>query len=457
MAEALSDFSGWLWGNLLFLLLGGGAFFAFVSRFVPFLHLGHGLRLLLGKAKEEDAPGEVSHFHALCSALSGTVGMGNVAGVAVAITQGGPGALFWMWVCALLGMATKFYTCSLAVMYRGKDDDGVEQGGPMYFIREGLGEKWKPLALFFAACGMFGCLPLLQSNQLTQIVRSMFLEPRGWFTGSEGAVQVGNGLFGLLLAVPVGLIVVGGIKRIGTVASRLVPGMVLLYGGTSMVILLLHAGAVPDAFSLILTDAFSGEAVAGGVLGTVIVTGVRRAAFSNEAGMGTEAMAHGAAKTSEPIREGLVAMWGPVIDTLFMCTLTGLVLLVTGVWESGEGDGVLLTTRAFETALPGVGSYLLLAGVLCLSFSSMLGFSYYVVKCGCFLFGQAARLPVLGFYLLMIVVSAVVKMSDVINFLDVAFGLMAIPTILSSILLAPRVNRAAGEYFRKLRKGRGPA
>ena len=233
--------------------------------------------------------------------------------------------------------------------------------------------------------------------------------------------------------------------------------MVLLYGGTALVILVLNAGAVESAFSLILDDAFTGEAVAGGVLGTVIVTGVRRAAFSNEAGMGTEAMAHGAAKTKEPIREGLVAMWGPVIDTLFMCTLTGLVLLVTGVWDSGEGDGVLLTTQAFETALPGVGPYLLLAGVLCLSFSSMLGFSYYVVKCGCFLFGQGARLPVLGFYLLMIVVSAVVKMSDVINFLDIAFGLMAIPTILSTILLAPRVNWAARKYFRKLRERKAEA
>ena len=184
----------------------------------------------------------------------------------------------------------------------------------------------------------------------------------------------------------------------------------------------------------------------------VIVTGVRRAAFSNEAGMGTEAMAHGAAKTKEPIREGLVAMWGPVIDTLLMCTLTGLVLMVTDVWRSGEGDGVLLTTQAFEQALPGVGPYLLLAGVLCLSFSSMLGFSYYVVKCGCFLFGQKARLPMLGFYLLTIIVSAVATMAEIINFLDIAFGLMAIPTILSSMLLAPRVNEAARKYFAGLKK-----
>jgi AGCS family alanine or glycine:cation symporter len=452
MAEFLSSFSGWLWGNLLYLLLGGGFFFAVFSRFSPFCYLGHGLALLLGKKVEQDAPGEISHFRALCSALSGTVGMGNVAGVAVAITHGGPGALFWMWVCALLGMATKFYTCSLAVMYRGKDENGVEQGGPMYFIREGLGEKWKPLAIFFAACGMFGCLPLLQSNQLTQIVNTMFFEPQGWFVGSKDAGQMGNALFGLLLAVLVGMVVVGGIKRIGAFASRLVPGMVLLYGGTSLVIIFLHADQIFPSLSLIFSDAFTGQAVAGGALGMVIVTGVRRAAFSNEAGMGTEAMAHGAAKTKEPIREGVVAMWGPVIDTLIMCTLTGLVLMVTDVWRAGEGDGVLLTTQAFEQALPGVGPYLLLAGVLCLSFSSMLGFSYYVVKCGCFLFGQKARLPMLGFYLLTIVVSAVVKMDVIINFLDIAFGLMAIPTILSSMLLAPRVNEAARKYFAKLKK-----
>lgn len=448
MNELLVQISGILWSNLLYLLLGGGLFFAAFSKLSPFRYLGHGISLLLSKSEEKEAPGEVSHFHALCSALSGTVGMGNVAGVAVAITQGGPGALFWMWICALLGMATKFYTCSLAVMYRGKDENGVEQGGPMYFIREGLGEKWNPLAMFFAACGMFGCLPLLQSNQLTQIVSKMFFEPQGWLVNPEADYTVSHALFGVLLAILVGLVVVGGIKRIGAVAARLVPGMVILYGGTSILIILLHVESIGPAFSLIFLDAFSGHAVAGGALGTVIVTGVRRAAFSNEAGMGTEAMAHGAAKTTEPIREGLVAMCGPLIDTLLMCTLTGLVLLVTGVWNSGIGDGVLLTTQAFEMALPGFGPYLLLAGVLCLSFSSMLGFSYYVVKCGCFLFGKRARLPVLGFYLFTIIISSVVTMSEILNFLDIAFGLMAIPTILSSILLAPKVNLAAKTYFK---------
>ena len=324
------------------------------------------------------------------------------------------------------------------------------QGGPMYFIVEGLGPKWKPLAVMFCVCGLFGCLPLLQSNQLTEIVRTMFLEPNGWFVGSENAVNTGNGLFGALLAVLVGLVIFGGIKRIGRVAGWLVPSMVLLYGCCAMVILSNHLEAVPSALALIFRDAFSGEAVAGGVLGAVIMTGVRRAAFSNEAGMGTEAMAHGAAKTREPIREGVVAMLGPMVDTLIVCTMTGLVILVTGVWEVGGDDGVSLTASAFAQGIPGAGPYLLLICVLCLSFSSMIGFSYYVTKCGCFLFGSRARVSLLVFYLLAIVVSAVVTMDDVINFLDLTFGLMAIPTMLGSLLLAPKVMAAARDYFGRL-------
>lgn len=372
--------------------------------------------------------------------------MGNVAGVAVAISQGGPGALFWMWVCALVGMATKFYTCSLAVMYRAKDEDGMEQGGPMYYICQGLGKKWRPLAFFFAFCGMFGCLPLFQSNQLTQIVRSMFLEPMGWFA-SRDEILIGNLLCGFFWASLVGFVVMGGIGRIGAVAARLVPGMILLYGISCFLVVFLHADQVPSSIGLIFHDAFTGQAVAGGALGMVIVTGVRRAAFSNEAGMGTEAMAHGAAKTKEPIREGLVAMWGPVVDTLCMCTLTGLVILVSGVWRTGDKDGVLLTRLAFEGSLPEVGSYLLLLCVFCLSVSSMLGFAYYVQKCGVFIFGKRARLPVTTFYLVAIIASTVATTSEILNFMDIAFGLMAIPTIISTVMLAPRVNRAALAYF----------
>ena len=454
MSAVLQQVSNWLWGVLLVVLLGGGLYFTVYSRLAPLRYLRHAVGLLLGRHDDPSAPGEVSHFRALCTALSGTVGMGNVAGVAVALTKGGPGALFWMWICALLGMVTKFFTCTLAVRYRGRDESGRFLGGPMYVITEGLGPRWRPLAVFFCGCGLFGCLPLLQSNQLTGIVRHMFFEPAGFFTGDAYLVTLGNGLFGFALAGLVGLVVVGGVVRIGAVAARLVPIMVVLYGGSALVILACHASEVPGAFALVFQDAFTGEAVAGGALGVVIMTGVRRAAFSNEAGMGTEAMAHGVARTREPAREGLVAMLGPVVDTLIVCTLTGLVLLVTGVTLDSEAEGILLTTQAFSLGFPGLpdlGPALLLLSVLCLSFSSMLGYSYYVLRCGTFLFGDQARAALLRFYLLAIVVSAVVEMSVAINFLDIAFGLMAVPTMLSTLLLAPKAMESAREYFNKLR------
>ena len=279
----------------------------------------------------------------------------------------------------------------------------------------------------------------------------MFFEPQGWFVGSESTAQVGNVLFGLLLAVLVGMVVVGGIKRIGAFAARLVPGMVLLYGGTSLVIILLHVDRILPSLSLILSDAFTGQAVAGGALGMVIVTGVRRAAFSNEAGMGTEAMAHGAAKTNEPIREGVVAMWGPVIDTLIMCTLTGLVLMVTGVWDSGIGDGVLLTTHAFQQALPGVGPYLLLAGVLCLRVFFDAGIFLLCGKVRVFSFwskGKTAGSLFLPTH------NCCIRSGQ--NGCDHQFSGYCIrlngdPYYFISILLAPKVNKASREYFQKLR------
>ena len=458
VAKILESVAGWLWGMpLLFLLIGGGVFFMVYSRFMPFFYLWHSIQILRGKYSDPNDPGEINHFQALCSALSSTVGMGNIAGVAVAVTQGGPGALFWMWVCALVGMATKFFTCSLAVMYRGRDAQGQVQGGPMYFIVEGLGPKWKPLAMAFCFFGVFGCLPLIQSNQLTAIVGDMFFKPNEWFVGADKNVTaLGQGLFGSAMAIFVGTVIFGGIKRVGKVAARLVPFMVLLYGGCALVILFTHAAQVPEAIALIFRDAFTGDAVAGGVLGAVISTGVRRAAFSNEAGMGTEAMAHGAAKTKEPIREGLVAMLGPMIDTLIVCTITGLIILSTGVWqETGDNpDGVLLTAEAFTKGIPVAGPYLLLVCVLCFSFSSMLGTSYYLSKCGIFMFGPRARVPMILYYLATIVISAIVELGDIINFLDIMFGMMAVPTILSTLLLSPRVMARAREYFATINQAR---
>ena len=544
--KGLEDISNWLWGfPLLYLLIGGGLYFTIYSRFVPFFYLRHSIQILRGKYNNANDPGEINHFQALCSALSGTVGMGNITGVAVAIVQGGPGALFWMWICALLGMATKFFTCSLAVMYRGTDQTGQVQGGPMYFITEGLGKKWKPLAMAFCFFGLFGCLPMFQSNQLTAIVSEMFFKPNDWFVdSSQNVTLTGQGLFGLLLAIFVGVVILGGIQRIGKVAATLVPFMVILYGGCALIIIIMHASQIPEAFRLIITDAFTGQAVTGGVLGSVISIGVRRAAFSNEAGMGTEAMAHGAAKTKEPIREGLVAMLGPMIDTLIVCTITGLVIINTGVWEKGvtinrisklnnaieqyiieknissvitndliesiitnkefnnkkfyvspvnkidawgkrieikndinssdyklilvssgpdktlntpddltneispnSYSGVMLTEKAYRMISSSLGPYLLLICVLCFSFSSMIGFSYYVTKCGMFLFGIKARIPLIIFYLIGIIISAIVDLKYLIYFLDIMFGLMAVPTIISTIILSPRVMKEAREYF----------
>jgi len=305
----------------MILLPGGGLFFLVYSRLLPLRHFGHALKILTGKFDNPDEPGQLRHYEALSTALAGTVGMGNISGVAVAITMGGPGAIFWMWVSALLGISTKFFTCTLAVMFRGRDSAGEIQGGPMYFITEGLGKNWKPLALFFSFFGMIGVSPLFQANQLTQAIRDIILIPNH-FEGSF-ATNLGTGL---IISILVGIVVIGGIKRIGKVTGKLVPLMVVVYVISVMYIIFSDTSRIGPAFATILRDAFTGNAVLGGSLGAIIITGIRRAAFSNEAGLGTAPMAHGAAKTGEPVREGLVAMLGPVIDTLIICTMTALAI-----------------------------------------------------------------------------------------------------------------------------------
>ncbi len=446
--QALIAFAGFVWGTpLLILLLGGGAFFALYSRLVPYRYFHYGMQIVTGKFDDPRDAGDLTHFQALSSALSGTLGLGNIAGVAVAIHVGGPGAVFWMWVSALLGVATKFYTCSLAVMYRGRDSLGRVQGGPMYVVLHGLGERWRPLAVLFAVAGLFGTLPVFQVNQLVQIVRDVVAAPRGWVGPDPFAFNLA---FGLAVAVLVGAVILGGIQRVGRVASRLVPLMVVAYVAIVAYIVAIHAADVPAALALIVRDAVSGSAAAGGVLGTVIVTGIRRGAFSNEAGIGTEAMAHGAAKTREPIREGLVAMLGPVIDTLVVCTCTALAILLTGVWRSTEANGVTLTADAFAAAIPGAGPYLLALVVLCLALSTMISFWYYGAKCLGFLVGARHQHWYKWFYSVLIVVGAVGSLDAVIALIDGMYALMAIPTMTSALLLAPRVNAAARDYLQRL-------
>lgn len=450
--QLITDFSSFVWGlPLLILLIGGGLYLLIRSQFLPFRFIGHAIQVLRGKYDDPNDPGQISHFQALTTALSSTIGMGNIAGVAVAISIGGPGAVFWMWVSAVVGMSTKFFTSTLAIMFRGKDSAGELQGGPMYFIMEGLGKSWKPLAIMFSVFGMLGALPVVNVNQLTQAINDIILTPNG--------VEVGlstNLIIAFVLVVLTSIIVFGGLKRISTTASKMVPSMVLLYFILVGIILISNYETVPKYLSMIFTDAFAaenfkGDPFSGGVLGALILLGIRRGAFSNEAGIGTAPLAHGAAKTDEPVREGLVAMLGPAIDTLIVCTLTALAILVTGVWQTTADNGVSLTASAFADTMPGVGPYLLMICVFIFSVSSLFSYSYYGTKCLSFLIGADKKHYYNYIYILSIILAATTSFDMMLNFIDGVFALMAIPTMTSTIILAPKVINEFKRYIKTLR------
>lgn len=452
-AAAAAQFAAFAWGpHMLFLLVGGGLFFLIYSGLAPFRYLKHAIDIVRGKYPEADAAGNISHAGALSSAMAGTVGMGNIGGVALAIVAGGPGAIFWMWISALVGMATKFFTCTLAIMYRGQDETGRVRGGPMYIITHGLGQKWKPLAVFFCLVGLVGNFPLFNTNQLVQILKEyLFLSP------GDSGVAVGSGEhfglelgMGLAIMTLVALVILGGIQRIAAVAIRVVPAMILLYVGCALYVIASHIGEVPMHLWRIVEDAFSVQSVAGGILGTML-TGVKRAAFSNEAGIGTEVMVHGNAKTSEPVKEGLVAMLGPAIDTLLVCTATALIILISGVWEQGGANGISLSSAAFAATMPGVGPYLLLICVSFFAITTIFTQAFYGSQCFAFLFGASRERWYLYLYLLAILFAATNSLTDIVNIIDGAYGLMAIPTMTAALLLAPRVRAAAKNYFRRLR------
>lgn len=466
-----------MWGTpLVVLLVGGGVFFMLYSRFVPYRYFKHAVNILRGKYDDPDDPGDISHFEALASALAATIGLGNISGVAVAIAMGGPGAVFWMWMSAVAGMGTKFFTNTLAVMYRGKDSKGEIQGGAMYYIVEGLGKKWRPLAVIFSIAGLVGALPLFQANQLTQAIRDVLIIPSGvlestpaWIASLSNIIPdvliptyggfdleqskilfVGNLFIGLFLLVFVGIVIFGGIKRIGKVASKMVPAMVVIYVLSVLTILAVHYDVLFEYLMLIFRDAFTGDAAMGGALGALIIIGVKRAAFSNEAGIGTATLAHGAAKTKEPVREGLVAMMGPFIDTLVVCTMTALAILVTDVWKTGSDNGISLTVSAFESALGTTGVYLLMLSVLVFALSTMFTYSYYGTKCLGFLLGAEKQHWYNYFYVGSIVLGAVTTISAMINLIDGMFAVMAIPTMLGALLLSPKVVAATKDYFKRM-------
>ena len=444
-----------MWGTpLVVLLLGGGVFFFFFSRFVQFKHFGHAINVLRGKYDDPDEKGEITHYQALSTHLAATVGMGNISGVAVAILVGGPGAIFWMWVSAFFGMATKFFTCSLAIMYRGKDSSGDLQGGPMYVIREGLSKSWYWLAILFSVAGMVGVLPIFQANQLTQVIHDVVLEPMGmgnsYFTTSWISIRISDLVTGIVLTIVVTAVIYGGIKRVGTVAGKLVPVMVVVYFVTVMIIIGMNFSQVPAMFSLIFTDAFTGNAVLGGAVGSVILIGAQRAAFSNEAGIGTAPMAHGAAKTNEPIREGLVAMIGPAIDTLLVCTLTAITILITDTWHTTSREGVSVTLQAFDAGIP-YGGYILALCAFIFALTSLFSLSYYGEKCYAFLFGAQRKKQYIFLYITSIIVGSVASLSAIMSLIDGMYATMAIPTMISALILAPRVMEATKKYFAKMK------
>ena len=461
MSELIGKIATGVWTPILFLLILGGLFFFFYSRFIHYRYFSHCIAILRGKYHNPNDPGQISPYEALSTALASTVGMGNIAGVAAAISIGGPGALFWMWVTAFVGMSTNFFTSTLSVMYRGKDSAGVIQGGPMYVIREALGKAWQPLAVLFCLCTMIGCLPIFQANQLTQAIIDIGVsseEAKTWsfqFLGFE--INTLKFAIGTILMIISAFVIIGGIQRIGSWAGKMVPLMIIIYFGSVLAILIVNISSLPHYLWLIVTDAFAaenfrGQPALGGVVGGLIVAGVRRASFSNEAGIGTAPMAMGASQSTEPIREGLVSMLSPAIDTLLVCTLTALAILVTGVWQTSGANGVSLTAIAFENSLGDTGKYLLLLCAFFFAITSLFSYSYYGSKALAFLVGVKASKYYDYFYLSTIIIGAVASMTDVINVIDIAYALMAIPTMLSGFMLAPKVLAEARSYFSRMKR-----
>lgn len=443
IGSSIVAFSNWIWGMPLFLLLiGGGLYFLIYSGFVPFRYYIRALKSL--KTKEKDVPGQISSFEALTSAIAATVGMGNISGVAVALTMGGPGAIFWMWVSAIVGMATKFFEGTLTIMYKGKDSAGEIQGGPMYMIIEAFGPRWRPVAIFFSIFGLIGTLCLMQANQLTEAITTVVTNP----AGIENTFML-RLFIGIIICLLVSIVVLGGIKRISKVSARVVPAMVALYFILVAYIVLTNLPAVPGVFASIFGNAFDLEAGAGGLAGTAIVIGARRAAFVNEAGVGTASMMHGASRNSEPVREGLVAMIGPSIDSGLICTLTALAILINGNYEVTQIRGIEIALNSFEASIPGLGHILLMGMVVIFAFSTMFSYSYYGVKCTNFLFGAKYAHYYNYFFLLMLITGAVISLDVVVGVIDSAYALMAIPTMFTLLILSPKVKREMKKYFAK--------
>ncbi|MFV0301620.1 MAG: alanine/glycine:cation symporter family protein [Paracoccus sp. (in: a-proteobacteria)] len=441
--QLFTSLNGIVWGvPMIVLILGTGFYLQLRLGFMPLFKIVYGLRMIWKSRKPgAAAEGEITPFAALMTALSATVGTGNIAGVAAAIAVGGPGALFWMWMTALVGMATKYAEVVVAVRYREVDDRGEHVGGPMFAIKNGLAKHWHWLATAFALFGGlagFGIGNMVQAN--------------GIASAMENAFGLNPYVTGVVIAVLTGAVVLGGIKRIGAVAEKLVPAMAIFYLICVAIVLIVFADQIPAALGTIITQAFNPTAAAGGFLGSTVLMaiqrGVARGIFSNEAGLGTAGIAQAAGSTSDPVFSGLVGMMGTFIDTIVICTLTGLAIMVTGVWTSGE-TGAVLTASAFEAAMPGVGKYLLAIGLAVFAFTTILGWGYYAEKCWEFLLGTASGKPFRILWTVMVFFGAVLSLDFAWLVADTLNALMAIPNLISLLLLTPVIVKLTRDYFAK--------
>ncbi len=435
---------------MLFFVICGGLYLVFSSRFLPYRYFRHAIGITAGKYDDPNDPGEVSHLQALSSAVAATVGLGNISGVAIAIYMGGPGVIFWIWVTAIVGMCIKFYSCSLAIMYRQTDAEGTPQGGPMYYITQGMGQGAKPLAVFFCLAGLVGFLGVFTANQFTQTFMNV-VDP------DQSIALLGETnwkwIIGICLAIITSLVIFGGLKKIARVATAIVPFMVLLYFLAVAVVMVTNAGQILPSLQLIVTEAFDFDTMVKGGFWGLVILGVRRAVFSNEAGLGSAPMYHGQSKTKEPIQEGLVSMLGPFLDTIVVCTLTAVVIILSGAYLEAESNGILMTLIAFEKSLFGVGDVLLMLIVAAFALSTLFTYSYYGVKCLSYLTNPKIGKWFNVYFVATIIFAAVATVDLVINLIDLAYALMCIPNMIAVLYLSPRVNIAMKTYFESRKNG----
>jgi len=434
-----------VWGPVLMvLLLGTGIFFTVRLKFIQIREFFHGVRITSGSFENPRHKGEIKHFQALSTALSATIGTGNIAGVATAVALGGPGAVFWMWITGFFGMALKYASCVLSMKYRVFDKDGTVAGGPMYYLERGLKVKW--LAVFFAVCTAITAMfigNMVQSNSTADVLQSSFRIPPG--------------ITGLCMAVFVWLVIVGGIKRIASVTQIIVPFMCAIYVLSALYILAVNADKILPGIALIIKYAFTPTAATGGFAGSIVLftmrMGIARGLFSNEAGLGSAPIAHAAAKENEPVREGLVAMLGPFIDTLVICTLTALVIVVSGKWSSGL-NGATLTASSFNSVMPAGGDFVVGFGLIFFALSTTIAWSYYGDRCIFYLFGKKGVTPYRWIYCLLIPLGAIVKLELIWNMADIANAFMALPNLVALFCLSGVVIKQTKTYERRLRIAR---